>query len=69
MTLRRALNTLYAAIVENMDEAERERFDSDLEGPVLPEYDHRGRKILRRPSLAGSRATASAADIASVVSA
>jgi hypothetical protein len=67
MTMRRALNTLYAAIVEGMDEAERAKFDSDLEGPVLPEVDHRGRPILRRPSRPGAGATASPADLASVM--
>ncbi len=50
MTMRRALNTLYAAVVESMDEEERAKFDADLEGPVTPAVDHRGRRIIRRPS-------------------
>jgi hypothetical protein len=47
MTLRRALNTVYAAICESMDSDERAQFDRDLEGPPPVLVDHRGRKVLR----------------------
>jgi hypothetical protein len=67
MDLRRLLNTAYVAIVSGMDDDGREQFDESLNGPTMPDVDHRGRRVLKRPARAGSGATASAADLASVI--